>query len=113
MKNNNLVKKLLSVVTAFVLVFAMSSCNQDLMNTTFTPDNADYDKITFNIGTLVGSVEIDDVVLTLKDSKDNLIPNGTFEGYRILRPAGSVQVTDKLVQWSRGVASEWFQVAAK
>ena len=38
MKNNNLVKKLLSVVTAFVLVFAMSSCNQDLMNTTFTPD---------------------------------------------------------------------------
>ncbi len=83
------------------------------VSTTFTPDNADYDKITFNIGTLVGSVEIDDVVLTLKDSKDNLIPNGTFEGYRILRPAGSVQVTDKLVQWSRGVASEWFQVAAK
>ncbi len=83
------------------------------VSTTFTPDNADYDKITFNIGTLVGTVEIDDLVLTVKGSEENLLPNGNFEGYRIWRPAGSVQVTDKLVQWSRGVASEWFEVAAK
>lgn len=83
------------------------------LSTTFTADKATYTKITFNIGTFVGSIEIDDLVLTKKDSEENLIPNGNFEGYRIWRPAGSVQVTDKLVQWSRGVASEWFQVAAK
>ena len=83
------------------------------LTTTFKVSNEGLNKITFNVGNLNGSIEIDDVVLTLKGSKDNLIPNGTFEGYRILRPAGSVQVTDKLVQWSRGVASEWFEVAAK
>ncbi|MBR6539653.1 MAG: adhesin, partial [Bacteroides sp.] len=33
--------------------------------------------------------------------------------YTIEWANGSVQVTDKLVQWSRGVASEWFEVAAK
>jgi len=83
------------------------------LSTTFKADKDTYTKVTFNIGTFVGSIEIDDIVLTLKGSEENLIPNGNFEGYRIWRPAGSVQVTDKLVQWSRGVASEWFEVAAK
>lgn len=83
------------------------------VSSTFTANNDGLDRITFNIGQFQGSIEIEDVVLKVKDGKDNLIPNGTFDGYHILRPAGTLQVTDKLVQWSRGVASEWFEVAAK
>ncbi len=41
MKNNKLTNKILSFVAAFVLVFSMSSCNQDLMETYYTPDNND------------------------------------------------------------------------
>lgn len=83
------------------------------ISATFTPKDEVYNKFTMNIGSFVGTIDIDDVTITLEGSNENLVPNGTFEGYRILRPAGSVQVTDKLVQWSRGVASEWFEVAAK
>lgn len=63
MKNNNLVKKLLSVVTAFVLVFAMSSCNQDLMNTTFTPDNND---VTFSTPSAKYTLNGEPLVVTLQ-----------------------------------------------
>ena len=79
----------------------------------FSVSNDGLDKITFNIGQFAGTIEIDDVVLTKDGSTENLIANGKFDDYLVLRPAGEVDVTDKLVQWSRGVASEWFEVAAK
>ena len=52
-------------------------------------------------------------IFMMKSTDENILINGTFDGYMLTKPAGSVQVTDKLVQWSRGVASEWFEVAAK
>ena len=51
-----------------------------------------YNKFTMNIGSFVGTIDIDDVTITLEGSNENLVPNSTFEDYRILRPAGSVQV---------------------
>lgn len=84
------------------------------ISATFTVNGAVYDKITYNIGDFEGTIEMDDVVLTKTGSDENLIANGTFEISDLkYHPAGTVQVTDKLVQWSRGVASEWFEVAAK
>lgn len=84
------------------------------LTTTITSDSDVYDKLTFNFGDFSGTIEIDDVVLTKAGSDENLIANGTFENREEkFYPAGSVQVTDKLVQWSRGVKSEWFKVAAK
>ena len=84
------------------------------LTTTITSDSDVYDKLTFNFGDFKGTIEIDDVVLTKAGSDENLIANGTFENREEkFYPAGSVQVTDKLVQWSRGVKSEWFKVAAK
>lgn len=84
------------------------------VSSSFSVTGDAFDKITFNIGDFAGTVELDDVVLVKDGSDENLIANSTFEVKDVkYHPAGSVQVTDKLVQWSRGVASEWFEVAAK
>jgi hypothetical protein len=84
------------------------------VTSTFAVNGDVFDKITFNIGDFEGTIELDNVVLTKAGSDENLIANSTFEIKETkYHPAGSVQVTDKLVQWSRGVASEWFEVAAK
>ena len=80
----------------------------------FSVSNDEMDKITFNIGDFAGTIDFDNVVLTKTGSDENLIANSSFEVKEVkYHPAGSVQVTDKLVQWSRGVASEGFEVAAK
>ena len=73
----------------------------------------DASEVIINFGTFAGSITTDDWSLVAEGTTENIIQNGTFDGYMLTKPAGSVQVTDKLVQWSRGVASEWFEVAAK
>ena len=84
------------------------------VSSTFSVSNDEMDKITFNIGDFAGTIDFDNVVLKKTGSDENLIANSTFEVKEVkYHPAGTVQVTDKLVQWSRGVASEWFEVAAK
>ncbi len=50
---------------------------------TFTPTGSKNDKITFNIGKLAGKIFIDDVVLTVEGSTENLIPNGDFEAQNV------------------------------
>lgn len=73
----------------------------------------DASEVIINFGTFAGSISTDDWSLVPVDGGENIIQNSTFDGYMLVKPAGTVQITDKLVQWSRGVASEWFEVAAK
>jgi len=73
----------------------------------------DASEVIINFGTFAGSISTDDWSLVPAGGGENIIQNSTFDGYMLVKPAGTVQITDKLVQWSRGVASEWFEVAAK
>ena len=76
-------------------------------------NSEDASEVIINFGTFAGSISTDDWSLVPVDGGENIIQNSTFDGYMLVKPAGTVQITDKLVQWSRGVASEWFEVAAK
>ncbi len=66
---------------------------------TFSPSHDQIDKFTFNFGDFVGTISVDNVVLTKEGSEENLIPNGDFEaanvngwaswsGYESLSPEG-------------------------
>lgn len=62
MKNNTMTKKILSFVAAFVLVFSMSSCNQDLMEATYTPDN---NNVTFEMSSASFDLEGQPIVIKI------------------------------------------------
>jgi hypothetical protein len=62
MKNNKFTKALLSFVAAFALVFTISSCNQDLMETTYTPDN---NNVTFEMSSASYSLEGQPIVIKI------------------------------------------------
>ena len=83
------------------------------ISSSFAPSASDADQIIINFGQFEGTITVDNLSLVKEGTDENILINGTFDGYMLTKPAGSVQVTDKLVQWSRGVASEWFEVAAK
>lgn len=78
MKNNKLTIKLLSFVAAIALVFSMTSCNQELMETTFTPDNND---VTFSVSSAKYSLEGEPLVVTLQRgvAKEAINVNLTLE----------------------------------
>lgn len=81
---------------------------------TFATPNKAAGQVAINFGTFKGTITIDDLALVAEGSDENIIVNGTFETIETkYYPEGTLHVTDKLVQWSRGVASEWFEVAAK
>ncbi len=54
--------KLLSVVGALAVVFALTSCNQDLMEATYTPDN---NNVTFEESTATYSLEGQPIVVKI------------------------------------------------
>ena len=83
------------------------------ISSSFAPSASDADQIIINFGQFEGTITVDNLSLVKEGTNENILINGTFDGYMLVKPAGTVQITDKLVQWSRGVASEWFEVAAK
>ncbi|MDO4735540.1 MAG: hypothetical protein Q4B21_00760 [Bacteroidia bacterium] len=78
MKNNKLTTKLLSFVAAIALVFTMSSCNQELMETTYTPDN---NNVTFSVASAKYALEGDPLVVTVQRgvAKEAINVNLTLE----------------------------------
>lgn len=54
--------KLLSVVGALAVVFALTSCNQDLMEATYTPDN---NNVTFEVSSTSVSLEGQPIVVKI------------------------------------------------
>lgn len=78
MKNNKLTTKLLSFVAAIALVFTMSSCNQELMETTYTPDN---NNVTFSVASAYYSLDGEPLVVTIQRgvAKEAINVNLTLE----------------------------------
>lgn len=76
--------KLLSVVGALAVVFALTSCNQDMMETTYTPDN---NNVTFEMSTASFNLEGQPIVIKINRGVANdaisipltlTDPTGTF-----------------------------------
>ena len=84
------------------------------ISSSFAPNATDADQIIINFGKYEGTITVDNMKLVKEGTDENILVNGTFDITETkYHPEGTLHVTDKLVQWSRGVASEWFEVAAK
>lgn len=84
------------------------------ISSSFAPSATDADQIIINFGQYEGTITVDNMKLVKEGTDENILVNGTFDIIETkYHPEGTLHVTDKLVQWSRGVASEWFEVAAK
>ncbi|MBQ5802659.1 MAG: hypothetical protein IIW25_00330 [Bacteroidales bacterium] len=96
MKNNKFTKALMSFVAAFALVFTISSCNQDLMETTYTPQNND---VTFAAPSATYSLEGQKLDVTLQRgvAKEDLSVNLTLND-----PLGVYTLSTNTVTFAAG-----------
>ncbi|MBQ8646216.1 MAG: hypothetical protein IJ476_07605 [Bacteroidales bacterium] len=96
MKNNKFTKALVSFVAAFALVFTISSCNQDLMETIYTPQNND---VTFTLPSASFSLEGQALNVTLQRgvAKEDLSVNLTLND-----PLGVYTLSTNTVTFAAG-----------
>jgi len=96
MKNNKLTKRILSFVAAFALVFTISSCNQDLMETIYTPENND---VTFAISSSSYKLDGNPLAVTIQRgvAKEDLSVNLTLDD-----PNGVYTLSETTVNFAAG-----------
>lgn len=105
MKNNKFIKSLLSFVAAFALVFTISSCNQDLMETTYNPQNND---VTFTLPSSTYSLEGQPLTVSIQRgvAKEDLSVNLTLND-----PNGVYTLSTKTVTFAAGEYEKTFTLS--
>lgn len=100
MKNNKLTKRILSFVAAFALVFTISSCNQDLMETIYTPENND---VTFALSSSSFQLDGNPLAVTIQRgvAKEDLSVNLTLDD-----PNGVYTLSETTVSFAAGEYSK-------